>query len=156
MSNAARDFEAFVDSLGLRYFKGKEFTPYWSRKRGGVMNSVPPRTLWQNILPTLLVADELRHRIGSPCTVNSSYRSPAYNKAVGGEKASYHMKFMALDLTFAKGSAEDWHSQAVALRGHRFVLPDGRVFPWRGGIGLYPKSNFIHIDTRGYDADWKG
>lgn len=162
MSDAAKDLETFIDSLGLRYFRGAEFTSYWTRKRGAVENAVPPRELWKNIVPTLIVADELRQQIGSPCDVLSSYRSPSYNRAVGGERASYHMKFMALDLTFDKGNASLWHTQAVALRGHRFPFPDvdgvpwKGSFAWRGGIGLYVKSNFIHIDSRGYDADWRG
>jgi uncharacterized protein YcbK (DUF882 family) len=24
----------------------------------------------------------------------------------------------------------------------------------RGGVGVYPGSNFVHVDSRGYDANW--
>jgi uncharacterized protein YcbK (DUF882 family) len=27
---------------------------------------------------------------------------------------------------------------------------------FRGGIGVYPGKGFVHVDTRGYDANWRG
>lgn len=151
----SEQLEQFIDRLKLRHFKGKELTPYWTRTRGGVRNALPHESLWPNIVPTLIVADELRHRIGSSCTILSSYRSPAYNAAVGGESASFHMQFRALDLTFAGGTVKQWHAMAKEMRGTKFLLPgNGGSFIWKGGIGFYPRQNFIHIDTRGHNADW--
>lgn len=151
----SEQLEQFIDRLNLRHFKGNELTPYWSRTRGSVRNSIPHESLWPNIVPTLLVADELRERIGSSCVILSSYRSPAYNAAVGGEPASFHMQFRALDITFAKGKPQQWQAAAKWLRGTRFKLPgNGGEFVFKGGIGLYVKQHFIHIDTRGYNADW--
>jgi uncharacterized protein YcbK (DUF882 family) len=156
MSNAA-DLEHLIDLLKLRHFSGAELTAYWTRKRGKVQNSMPHESLWPNIVPTLIVADELREQIGAACTILSSYRSPAYNAAVGGERASLHMQFRALDLTFTKGTPQQWQAIARKLRGTKFKLPDnGGNFVWKGGIGLYVQSHFIHIDTRGYDANWQG
>lgn len=148
------DFEAFVDGLELRYFKGREFTAYWSKKRGGVQNSPPPRELWGNIVPTLIVLDAIRHKLGYAITLNSTYRSKAYNKAVGGEPNSFHMRFQAIDFTGAGGTPKEWAEAAQSMRGRTFYLPDRKPFVFRGGIGTY--ATFVHIDTRGYDANWRG
>jgi len=147
-----QQLEQFIDSLGLRYFKGREFTPYWSRVKNGVKNSIPHESLWPNIVQTLIIADEVRHKLGAPMAVTSSYRSPAYNKAVGGAPASLHLRFNALDLSCS--SPAKAAAIADSLRGKVFANPTsgGGTFIFAGGIGTYP--SFVHIDTRGYDADW--
>ena len=152
MSQAAK-LEAFIDSLGLRHFKGRELTPYWSRIRKGVTNSVPPQRLWTNIVETLVVLDEIRERLGKPITLTSTYRSPEYNKAVGGARFSQHLLFNAIDLQARGATPYDVEQVAKSLRGKRFRDPEtGKTFVFRGGIGRYP--TFVHIDTRGHDADW--
>lgn len=151
-----KEFEKFVDALGLRHFRGAEFTPYWSRTRGRVKNAAPPAAVWPNIVPTLLIADELRERCGKALTVLSSYRSPAYNRAVGGEPNSFHMRFMALDLTCGGLDAERLHKIAAGIRGTHVFRVGNETFKWNGGLGLYVQSNFIHIDCRAGKADWKG
>ena len=147
-----QELEAFIDRLGLRHFKGREFTPYWSRTLDGVRNARPHESLWPNIVPTLIVADEAREQLGQPITISSSYRRPAYNAAVGGEENSFHMRFMALDLQSPAGP-KALHAVFKRLRGTRFKLPgNAGSFIFRGGIGLYP--TFVHVDTRGKDANW--
>lgn len=146
-----KQLERFIDSLNLRYFKGAEFTWLWSRTRKGVVNSCPPESLWDNCVKPLVVLDEVRHIAGTPIKVTSAYRSPAYNKAVGGESMSYHMAFMALD-SISKKDPRWIAGIAKELRGRRFKLPTGGSFVFRGGIGIYP--SFVHIDTRGKDANW--
>ena len=34
--------------------------------------------------------------------------------------------------------------------------PHGVAFLFRGGIGVYPESRFVHLDVRGSNADWRG
>ena len=31
-----------------------------------------------------------------------------------------------------------------------------QIIGYRGGVGYYPKSGFIHVDIRGYQARWTG
>jgi uncharacterized protein YcbK (DUF882 family) len=62
----------------------------------------------------------------------------------GAASRSYHVKNQALDLVFGGSNRKAWEV-ARRLRNERF---------FRGGIGLYP--TFIHVDTRGYDANWRG
>jgi uncharacterized protein YcbK (DUF882 family) len=151
----AQQLEEFIDRLDLRYFRGNEFTPFWLRRTKGVKNSLPNESLWPNIIPTVIVLDELRDELHASIRLLSTYRSPAYNAAVGGEAASFHMKFRAIDFQCAEGSPTIWAKQLRVWRGKRFRLPgNGGYFEFRGGIGLYP--TFVHVDTRGYDVDWKG
>jgi uncharacterized protein YcbK (DUF882 family) len=147
-----QELEAFIDSLGLRYFKGKELTAYWKRVRKGVSNSCPPKELWPNIVPTLVVLDSIRHLAGKSITLSSTYRDPDYNRAVGGERMSYHMKFMAIDFQGGKGPTEN-AKIAKSLRGTKFMNPHTKKpFFFAGGIGVYP--TFVHVDTRGVNANW--
>lgn len=144
----------FIDRLGLKHFKGREIAEYSLRWRGDVRNSLPPESLWPNIVPTLIVADSLREIVGVPLTITSAYRSAAYNAAVGGETRSYHMSFMALDLIPGGNvTPAQLATAARKRRGKTFKIPGSNdSFVWRGGIGKYP--SFVHIDCRGYDANW--
>lgn len=82
----------------------------------------------------------LRDRIGRPIIINSGYRSPAHNKAVGGAKASRHMLGLAFDCRQDNQNPQEFIEAAIAV-GFR-------------GIGTYPKQNFIHVDGRVAQARW--
>ncbi|MHA3770468.1 YcbK family protein [Verrucomicrobiota bacterium sgz303538] len=148
MTALEKELETFINDASLRYFKGRELTAYWRRTRGNVRNSVPPRELWPNILPALRVLNEFRRRHGAPVFLTSTYRSDAYNKAIGGERASCHTRFLAIDFTCKKGTPVQWARLLKEIRDteKRF----------KGGIGVYPTRNFVHLDTRGYVANWRG
>lgn len=136
-------YTEFLTGLRLRHFAPSEITSYANRTRGGVRNSLPPEELWENLVPTLWLVDQLRHAINSPITLISIYRDHDYNAAVGGAPQSLHMKNNAIDFTCAHvGKAED------LLRDWR----DAGVF--MGGLHYYPDSNFCHVDTRGSNSDW--
>ena len=73
-----------------------------------------------------------------PFHVISGYRSPKTNAALrknggGVAKRSYHMKGMAIDIRLPGHRLSDLRKAALSLRG--------------GGVGYYPKSGFIHVDT---------
>ena len=74
----------------------------------------------------------LRVRLGKPLIVLSAYRSPEHNRAVGGAKASKHMKGIAFDIAMANHDPEAFEAAARAI-GFQ-------------GFGFYPRSGFIHID----------
>jgi hypothetical protein len=149
----SQELEAYIDGLGLQYFKGREFTPYWSRTCGNTRNSPPPKNLWKNIAPTLAVLDRLRGEIGAAIIITSSYRDPDYNTCVGGVSNSQHRKFTAIDFVGRAGTPSSWAAKLRSYRGKQFNW-NGGSFTFRGGIGTY--STFVHIDTRGWDADWTG
>ncbi len=145
MSDAA--FTTWFASQRFRHFGPREFTGYFARERNGVANEVPPKHLWPNIVPVLRIADDLRAHFGKPCRILSSYRSPAYNKAVGGAPLSQHLRFNALDITIDGISPQRVYDKLLEWRR------EGR---FTGGLGLYPSSGFVHIDTRGTNAAWRG
>lgn len=87
---------------------------------------------------------KLRTKIGRPLILNSAYRSPAYNKKIGGATNSMHMRGIAFDVRMDNHNPETFERAAVEL-GFR-------------GIGHYPGSNFMHIDGRVSDrvVRWQG
>ncbi len=82
----------------------------------------------------------LRKVVGRPFYINSGYRSPEHNAAVGGAENSLHMHGVAIDISMRNHDRKAFYRTAIRLG-------------W-DGIGTYPGSNFIHIDTRGYPARW--
>jgi len=150
-----QQFESFFDHIGLKHFRGKELTPYWSRIRNGARNSIPPESLWTNIIPAFVVLDAVRDIVQVPLSLLSTYRNPAYNAAIGGEPNSFHMRFMAIDFTSSELSARKLHRAVIDARGKIFTIGNSK-FVFKGGVGLYPSSNFVHIDCRDYAANWTG
>jgi len=147
----AAAFAAFITSLGLRHFSAQELLYAGASNSFGSckgLNEPPPQELWSRIANTVLMLDEIRDALGAPVRILSCYRSRAYNSCIGGEDASLHMQFNAIDFTCQSGSPEVWRRVAASLRDRdpRFV----------GGIGIYPTSRFVHIDTRGTAANWSG
>jgi lysozyme len=137
-------FEDWFVRQKFKNFRAYEFTEYFTVSRRGVKNSEPPRELWPNIVPTLRIVDDLRTRLGRSCVILSSYRSPAYNAPIdGAAKHSFHTQFQALDISFAGHSPRRIHEELTAMRNAK---------RFRGGLALY--SSFVHIDTRGTNANW--
>lgn len=82
----------------------------------------------------------LEHRIGSAERFNvvSGYRSPQTNAMLrktteGVAKNSLHMSGQAVDLRLPGTRLSSLRDQALSLKS--------------GGVGFYPSSNFVHIDT---------
>ncbi|MEM6383099.1 MAG: D-Ala-D-Ala carboxypeptidase family metallohydrolase [Pseudomonadota bacterium] len=143
-------FAGHIERLDLRYFTPREFLFMGGSNEAGRCagkNEAPPKELWDNIVPTALMLDEIRHRLGAPIRILSCYRSPAYNRCIGGASKSLHMQFRAVDWTCDGGSAAEWCRIAQEVRGIRSKFT--------GGVGQYDSSRFVHIDTRGYKADWR-
>lgn len=82
----------------------------------------------------------LRDRLGKPLIINSGYRSPEHNRAVGGAKGSKHMEGSAFDVSMSNHDPATFieAAQAVGFRA----------------IGTYPRQNFVHVDARPNAARW--
>jgi uncharacterized protein YcbK (DUF882 family) len=90
----------------------------------------------------------LRDRLDTrdPFLVVCGYRSPTTNRrlyleGVGVAKHSYHIKGMAVDLRSEGRSTEQIRDAALSLGG--------------GGVGYYPRSDFVHVDC-GPVRQWRG
>ena len=92
------------------------------------------------INPQLLdLLHDVRNELGPDATIEviSAYRSPQTNEMLrattnGVAKNSQHLKGNAID---------------VRLRGIRTTrLRDTAIRMQRGGVGFYPKSDFVHVD----------
>lgn len=82
----------------------------------------------------------IRTRLGTdaPFQIISGYRSPITNARLsnagsGVASNSLHVKGMAIDIRVAGCKLTDLRETAVALKA--------------GGVGYYPKSNFVHVDV---------
>ena len=82
----------------------------------------------------------LRRRLGTdaPFHVISGYRSPATNAMLsansgGVARKSLHMRGMAIDIRLPGRELNELRSAARSLQ--------------RGGVGYYPRSDFVHVDT---------
>lgn len=134
----------FIKSLRLRNITPRMVLAPHFNKRGYTTNSLPPKSQWQKMAPTLRIVDRMASHMGCPVSaILSAYRSPRYNRAVGGKSKSLHMQNKALDIKFRGASPRHAANVARYLRKKR---------QFSGGVGQY--STFVHVDTRGYNADW--
>jgi len=91
--------------------------------------------------PALLdVLFEIRQRTGThaPFQVISAYRSPETNQMLrdtskGVAKDSMHLRGQAIDVRLADVPLDTLRSVALDLK--------------KGGVGFYPESQFVHVDT---------
>jgi uncharacterized protein YcbK (DUF882 family) len=82
---------------------------------------------------------------GRPMTVLSGYRTPAWNKRVGGELRSYHLRGMAADIVIAGVRPMDV-ADAIQDAMECGTIPNG-------GLGRY--RTFTHVDI-GPARRWRG
>ena len=107
------------------------------RRSDDVVLTAPPLELLENAYKLIDVLEWLRAKNGtSSVLVNSWYRDPRYNAAIGGVPNSMHMTCGAADVTKAGSIPSE---VADMLERH----PDAKLF----GIGRY--KSFTHVDIRG-------
>lgn len=97
-------------------------------------------------LLNLLYALKLKVNSNKPFGIISGYRSPATNTMLNANSSgvasrSLHLEGKAIDISVPGQNLVGLHQAALALRG--------------GGVGYYPGSGFIHMDT-GRVRFWNG
>ena len=89
----------------------------------------------------LTLLEAIRSEAGDKAiTINSGYRSPEHNAAVGGVSNSQHVKGTAADIV-----VEDTDPLTVGQIAEHFLNK-------KGGIGVY--QTFTHVDTRTTRSRW--
>ena len=88
----------------MRHFTLLELTRSDTARRLGIYNTPPASAV--KALNDLVdhVLDPLRDAWGGPIKVNSGYRCPVLNKAVGGTPGSQHLRGEAADITVGSRS----------------------------------------------------
>lgn len=83
----------------MKYFTVSELIRSDTAQQKGIDNTPPPaiKVKLTSLINNLL--DPIREAWGGPITVNSGYRCPVLNKAVGGASTSQHQKGEAADIT---------------------------------------------------------
>lgn len=137
-------YARYIQKLNLRNVTPRMVLHPHFKTRGNISNTLPPKSMWKQISGTLKVIDKMTTRIGCPLRdFTSVYRSPRYNRAVGGKSRSYHMSNIACDIQYKGASPSHVSYVAKQLRSQGY---------YKGGVGRY--SSFVHVDTRGSNVSW--
>lgn len=128
------------ETLNCTYYQAGGYTPSQLARvnhflrdfRNGAVHAIDP-----GVLDILF---NLKNRAGcdDPFHVISGYRSPQTNamlrrRSTGVAARSLHMRGQAIDVRLPGVPTQRLQQLALALR--------------RGGVGYYPKSDFVHLDT---------
>lgn len=105
---------------------------------------LPPAQYMDNIKELAENLQVLRDFIGKPIKINSGYRTPQYNKEIGGVKNSQHIYGRAADFYIFGMS-----TQQILICIEQLVRA-GRMKA--GGVGIY--DTFVHYDIRSYKSRW--
>ena len=121
----------------MKYFTVQELTRSETARRLGIDNSPPSSAI--KALHALVdhVLDPLRQAWGGPIKVNSGYRCPELNRAVGGTPYSQHQRGEAADITVGSRSA---NRRLLALI-KRLNLPVNQCIDEKG-------CRWIHVSHR--------
>jgi uncharacterized protein YcbK (DUF882 family) len=119
-------------------------TNFWKSEFDSKDGSVMPNDVLYNVQKLANQLQTLRDYLNKPIKINSGYRSPKHNKAVGGSKNSQHVLGKASDIVVKGMKPEE-----VALIIER-LISEGNML--QGGIGIY--NTFVHYDIRRTKARW--
>jgi uncharacterized protein YcbK (DUF882 family) len=125
-----------------RYIHGalEEISYFMRDYHNGAVHSIDPALLDQLYDVKLLLG------VNKPFHIVSAYRSPETNASLrrhsrGVARQSLHMEGRAIDIRMEGMSANTIRNAALMVQN--------------GGIGFYPRSNFVHLDT-GELRTWHG
>lgn len=102
-------------------------------------------------MPLIGVLERLRTELdGATIKINSAYRSPKYNKCIGGRSKSQHVEGRAVDIVVPGKSPKQVATAIKQLHDRGDITI--------GGLGVY--RNFVHVDIRPRAnrtyAQWRG
>ncbi|KII79490.1 YcbK family protein [Vibrio renipiscarius] len=128
------------EALETRYFDGRQYIPKELTRIDKICRDFRRNEMHKMDKHLFDQISLIQTELGVEAEVQiiSGYRSPATNKALrsqssGVAKKSYHML----------GQAIDFRLDGVPLKKVRDIAREMKV----GGVGYYPSSNFVHIDT---------
>lgn len=105
---------------------------------------LPPGGIDPHLLDVL---DDIREEVGQPLNLSCAYRCPEHNRKVYEElgqpvvENSQHVVGTAADIIVPDGMTVDELADIARRCG-------------ADGVGCYYYGGFVHVDTRGYRAEW--
>jgi uncharacterized protein YcbK (DUF882 family) len=128
------------EKLAIEYWKGGTYEPDSLDAINHLMRDFQTGDVHPIDPPLLDLLHGLAEVTGTsrPFEIISAYRSPATNAALhahspGVASSSLHLQGKAIDIRLGDVPLKHLHRAALESR--------------RGGVGYYPESNFIHVDT---------
>jgi hypothetical protein len=113
----------------------------WGEATHGGTRIPESQSVVYGIVRVAKALEDIRHLYGGrSISINSWYRPPAINRAVGGARYSRHLQGDAVDFNVAGVHPHDVYKRLDGWWGNRG--------------GLASSSAFTHIDIRGYRARW--
>jgi uncharacterized protein YcbK (DUF882 family) len=88
----------------------------------------------------------LRDELKEPIKIVSGYRTPSYNKKIGGATKSQHLLAKAADIVVRSKTPKQLAAIIEKLIAAKKIK--------QGGLGIYP--SWIHYDVRNGKARWQG
>jgi hypothetical protein len=138
---AARDSVPFRALLRDHGYLSPHFTMAEAACQDAARTPVPHR-LVRRARNQAFQLERLRHRLGDrPMPVLSWYRTPEWNRRVGGASQSEHMNADACDFDIS------------VVRSLPGFDREANIVYANGGFGQYPGGN-RHVDNRGWRARW--
>lgn len=117
---------------------------FWLKEFKCNDGSEVPTEYMDNVYELAVNLQVLRDYFDKPIKINSGYRSPKYNKKIGGAKYSQHKLAKAADIVI-----EGVHPHIVHVTIEQ-LIKEGKMKD--GGLGKY--NNFTHYDVRDNHARW--
>ncbi|MGF1570336.1 MAG: YcbK family protein [Nodosilinea sp.] len=105
----------------------------WGEATRDATRIPPTQAIVDNILALAVELQTVRDRLNRPFQINSWYRPPDVNAAVGGASQSQHLFGKAADI------------QVQGLSGRQ--VANAVMLSWPGGVGIYSNiPNVVHLD----------
>lgn len=143
-TNTTKQEEAQVNGLNVKVYSkakdgNKNLSANFKVKEFACSDGTDPIFISDKLVEVL---QKIRTHFGKSVTINSGFRTPNKNKALGGAVYSQHLYGTAADITVSGVKPSDVADYAETLLKNT------------GGIGRYP--TFTHIDVRAVKSRWNG
>ncbi len=129
-----------------KHFTLKEMTKSMTATRKGIDNTPNPTQIEAMKLLAEKVFQPLREWVGGPIKVNSFFRSPELNKAIGGSSKSQHCEGRAIDI-------DDVYGYKTNAEMFNFIKNnlDFDQLIWEFGTDDNP--DWVHVSYRSTDEN---
>lgn len=133
-----------------RSFEWKEFTKSDTAARLHIINEITDWEVRDNIKALVEnLLQPLRDVWGGPLFINSGYRCPELNKAVGGVPTSQHVKGQAADI----GVTDPY---ALAKLAKKMRLPYDQMIVYASFVHISYRADGLNRGQVFYGKNWKG